>query len=79
MPAALADAPDDMLARRFAERQALMVTADGTSLAAYEGPAREAAAAVRAMLAQAAAERWDVGWEECEAEGRLHRPRQASA
>lgn len=63
----LADAPSDRLATRFAERQALMATADGTSLAAYEGPAREAAAAVRAMLAQAAAERWDVAWEECEA------------
>ena len=53
--------------RRFAERHALMVTADGTSLAAYEAPAREAAAAVRSLLAQAAAERWDVAWEECEA------------
>ena len=63
----LASAPDATLATRFAERQALMVTADGTSLAAYEAPAREAAAAVRAMLAQAAAERWDVAWEECEA------------
>ena len=31
------------VATRFAERQALMVTADGTSLAAYEAPAREAA------------------------------------
>ena len=63
----LADSPDGTLATRFAERQALMVTADGTSLAAYETPAREAAAAVRSMLAQAAAERWDVAWEECEA------------
>ncbi|HUQ14115.1 MAG TPA: molybdopterin cofactor-binding domain-containing protein [Novosphingobium sp.] len=63
----LADEPDDTLARRFAERQALMATADGTSLAAYEAPARAAAAAVRSMLAQAAAERWDVAWEECEA------------
>ena len=63
----LADAPDATLATRFAEREALMVTADGTSLAAYEAPARAAAAAVRSMLAQAAAERWDVAWEECEA------------
>ena len=63
----LAGAPEDTLAVRFAERQALMITADGTSLAAYEAPARAAAAAVRAMLAQAAAERWGVAWEECEA------------
>ena len=62
-----ADTPDATLATRFAEREALMVTADGTSLAAYEAPARAAAAAVRSMLAQAAAERWDVAWEECEA------------
>ena len=63
----LGDDPDGVLARRFAEGHALMVTADGTSLAAYEAPAREAAAAVRNLLAMAAAERWDVGWEECEA------------
>jgi isoquinoline 1-oxidoreductase beta subunit len=68
MTAALASDPGDTLARRFAERQAFMATADGTSLAAYETPAREAAAAVRAMLAQAAADRWGVAWEECEAE-----------
>ena len=64
---AMGDDPDGILARRFAQGSALMVTADGTSLAAYEGPAREAAAAVRSLLAQAAAERWGVGWEECEA------------
>jgi isoquinoline 1-oxidoreductase beta subunit len=65
--AALGDEPDGVLARRFAEGHALMVTADGTSMAAYEAPVRAAAAAVRSLLAQAAAERWNVGWEECEA------------
>ena len=63
----LGDDPDGVLARRFGEGHALMVTADGTSLAAYEAPVREAAAAVRSLLAQAAAERWNVAWEECEA------------
>ncbi|QGN55236.1 xanthine dehydrogenase family protein molybdopterin-binding subunit [Novosphingobium sp. Gsoil 351] len=63
----LGDDPDGTLARRFAEGHAVMITADGTALAAYEAPAREAAAAVRNVLAMAAAERWDVGWEECEA------------
>ena len=63
----LGDDPDGTLARRFGEGHALMITADGTSLAAYEAPAREAAAAVRNVLAMAAAARWDVGWEECEA------------
>ena len=66
--AALAAAPEDILARRFAERAVLMATADGTSLAAYEAPAREAAAAVRSLLCQAAADRWNVRWEECEAQ-----------
>lgn len=65
----LASAPDSLLASRYAEREAFMVTAEGTALAAHEQSAREAAAAARAMLAMAAAERWDVGWEECEAQG----------
>lgn len=59
--------PDSWLARRFAERHRFMATADGTTLAAYEMPARIAAASARAMLAMAAAKRWDVRWEECEA------------
>ncbi len=69
MPAmsSLADEADDVLVRRWAEDNSFMVTADGTSLAAYETPAREAAASVRAMLAQAAASRWDVAWEACDA------------
>ncbi|WP_374530370.1 molybdopterin cofactor-binding domain-containing protein [Novosphingobium sp.] len=65
----LADAPDAVLARRFAESEGFTVTADGTSIAAHEGPARAAAAAARAMLAMAAAKRWGVAWEECEAQG----------
>lgn len=67
--AGLADEPDDLLARRFAEREPFVATADGTALAAHEAPARAAAAAARAMLAQAAARRWGVAWEECEAQG----------
>jgi isoquinoline 1-oxidoreductase beta subunit len=63
----LADDEGDLLVRRFAEGSNFTVTADGTSLAAYEAPCREAAASARALLAMAAAERWDVAWEECEA------------
>ncbi len=63
----LAGGEDSTLAKRFGEREAFVVTADGTSLAAHEVAARAAAAAARAMLAMAAAERWDVAWEECEA------------
>ena len=54
----------------FARRNDFTVTAAGTSLAAYEMPLREAAAAARDMLTRAAAERWGVEAEECEvAEG----------
>jgi len=63
----LADEPDDWLTRRWAQESRFTATAEGTSLAAYELPCRNAAASARAMLAMAAAERWGVEWEECEA------------
>lgn len=56
---------------RFARRDAFTVTADGTTLAAYERPAREAGAAARTMLAMAAADRWGIAHEECEVRGGL--------
>ena len=67
----LSPASDDLLAIRFAQSSRFNATAGGTSLAAYEMPCREAAAAARAMLAQAAAARWGVSWEECEVENGL--------
>lgn len=67
--ASLGQDADGMLARLHAERGPLMITADGTALAAFETPLREAGAALRAMMAQAAADKWGVGWEECEAKG----------
>lgn len=63
---AMADDPDSLLAEQFARDNAFCVTADGTSLTAYEAPLREAAASARSMLAMAAAERWRIDWEECE-------------
>ncbi|MGN6496709.1 MAG: molybdopterin cofactor-binding domain-containing protein, partial [Tsuneonella sp.] len=68
MPVApgLADDPGDGLSRRLAEDADFVVTADGTSLAAFEQPCRHAAGAARAMLMQAAAARWGVAWEECD-------------
>jgi len=57
---------DSTLARRFAESTGFMVTADGTELS-YERPARIAGAAARELLARAAADRWDVDWQACEA------------
>ncbi len=67
--AALADEPDDWLLRRWAEDRRFAATAEGTSLAAFEMPCREAGAAARAMLAMAAADRWGVEWEDCDALG----------
>jgi isoquinoline 1-oxidoreductase beta subunit len=63
-----ADEPDDYLLRRWAEDNRFAATAEGTSLAAFETPCREAGAAARAMLAMAAADRWGVDWEECDAQ-----------
>lgn len=62
----LASDPQGTLARLHAERAPLEITADGTALAAFETPLRNAAAAARAMLAQAAAAQWSVGWETLE-------------
>jgi isoquinoline 1-oxidoreductase beta subunit len=64
--AGLSEETDDLLARRFARAQRFNATADGTSLASYELPARQAAAAARAMLAMEAASRWGTSWEECQ-------------
>jgi len=75
MPAlpGLATDPGDIMVRRWAQDASFMATAEGTALAAYEAPARAAAASARALLAKAAAGRWNVGWEECEAkDGFIH-------
>ncbi|MXO75142.1 molybdopterin-dependent oxidoreductase [Altererythrobacter aerius] len=66
---ALADDPRKTIARRWAGESGFMATAEGTSLAAYEAPARDAAAAARAMLCMAAADRWGVSWDECAVRG----------
>ncbi|MGE3693481.1 MAG: molybdopterin cofactor-binding domain-containing protein [Novosphingobium sp.] len=63
--------PLSPLTRRWAEDEHFNITADGTSLEAYEAAARYAAASVRTMLAMAAAKRWNVAWQECEARGGL--------
>ncbi|MEW9855274.1 molybdopterin cofactor-binding domain-containing protein [Novosphingobium sp. M1R2S20] len=54
------------IVRRWARANRFTATAEGTALAAYEAPARSAAASARALLCMAAAERWDVDWEECD-------------
>lgn len=69
MPAlpVLASTPGAPMTGRWAKGERFMATADGTSIAAYEAPARHAAASLRTLLAKAAAERWDADWQECEA------------
>ena len=64
-----ANEADDLLAIRYAQDNRFAVTADGMSLAAYEDACRHAGASARAVLAMAAAERWDAEWEQCQASG----------
>ncbi|HVF36982.1 MAG TPA: molybdopterin cofactor-binding domain-containing protein [Sphingomicrobium sp.] len=45
------------------------ITAGSTSIRAFDQPLREAAAAARMLLCEAAAARWSVDADECEAEG----------
>ena len=75
----LADDPGGRLAADFARGSRFVATAGGTSLAAYEQPLREAAASARAMLAMAAADQWDVPWEECEVANGIVRHNDRSA
>ena len=64
------DAVGGWAATRFAESDALMVTAGSTSVRAFEAPLRQAGATARALLCMAAAERLDADWRACDtAEG----------
>lgn len=54
------------ITRRWAEDTVFTATADGQSLAAYEYPARAAAATARMLLMQAAADRWGLDWRTCD-------------
>ncbi len=64
--AGLAGEADDVLTRRFAEATRFDATAAGTTLAAYELPAREGAATARMLLIAEAAERWGVDAAACD-------------
>jgi isoquinoline 1-oxidoreductase subunit beta len=50
----------------FATRDAFMVTAGSSSVMQFELPCRQAGAAARTLLSQAAAKRWGIGWENCD-------------
>ena len=47
----------------------IVMTGGSTSIRAFEAPLREAGAAARTLLAKAAADRWNVDWEEVETAG----------
>ncbi|EZP71691.1 Aldehyde oxidase [Sphingomonas paucimobilis] len=51
---------------QYATRKALMLTGGGTSVPMFHKSYREAGAAARVLLCQAAAARWDVAWESCD-------------
>ena len=65
----LGENPLSPVTRRWAEAQRFSATADGMSLAAYEGAARYAAATVRNLLCLAAAKRWGADWRQCTTSG----------
>lgn len=49
-----------------ARRTSFVVTGGSSSIRQFEQPCREAGAAARVLLCQAAAARWDTEWEQCE-------------
>ncbi len=46
-----------------------ILSGGSTTQRMFEAPVRECAAVARALLCMAAARRWDIAWEECEAQG----------
>ena len=52
--------------REWAVRNAVMLTANSSSVRMFEEPCRAAAAQARALLMMAAADRWDADWQECD-------------
>ena len=55
------------VAREWARRNALMLTGGSSSVRMFEQPLRDAGAGARVLLCRAAAARWDVPWEACDA------------
>lgn len=49
----------------IARRDMFVVTGGSTSIRQFERPCREAGAAARTLLCQAAAARWGIAWEQC--------------
>jgi isoquinoline 1-oxidoreductase beta subunit len=66
-PAPLTDAYANPLAKEEGWPSDIRITANSTSVRAFEQPLRKAAAVARAMLVGAAADRWNVSASDCEA------------
>lgn len=63
------DASDGLIAssvNELARRDMFVVTGGSSSIRQFELPCREAGAAARSLLCQAAAARWDIAWEQCQ-------------
>ena len=56
----------DSVIGEIAVRNNFVVTGGSSSIRQFERPCREAGAAARVLLCQAAAARWDTDWEKCE-------------
>lgn len=65
-PAPLAEGYANPLAKEEGWPSGIRITADSTSVRAFEHPLREAAATARAMLVGAAADRWNVDPASCD-------------
>lgn len=52
----------------LARRDMFVVTGGSSSIRMFERPCREAGAAARTLLCQAAAARWNIAWEQCRTE-----------
>lgn len=62
----LAGDAGDWAIDQYATRKAIMLTGAGTSVPMFHTAYRDAGAAARVLLCQAAAARWDVPWESCD-------------
>lgn len=62
----LAGDAGDWAIDQYATRNALIFTGAGTSVPMFHDAYRDAGAAARVLLCQAAAARWDVPWESCD-------------
>jgi isoquinoline 1-oxidoreductase subunit beta len=59
------DFVDDVIGE-IATRNNFVITGGSSSIRQFERPCREAGAAARVLLCQAAAARWDTDWEKCQ-------------